>query len=81
MNPIVLNYAQCIKQEAHWGYDKWHNICTGTWNTVSWGSMDWTHQIFGGAIFTMIVALPLLFVGVMIAADRAQAKAMERFAF
>ncbi len=81
MNPLILNYSQCIKQEAHWGYDKWHNICTGTWNTVNWGSMDWTHAVGGFLAFAMIVAIPVVMIVGMIAADRASQKMMEKFAF
>jgi len=81
MNPLILNYSQCIKQEAHWGYDKFHNICTGTWNTVSWGSMDWTTTIAGSLAFAALMLVPLVIVVGMIAAERAQAKMLEKFNF
>lgn len=81
MNPLILNYSQCIKQEAHWGYDKWHNICTGTWNTVNWGSMDWTsHLMFGVFFGAILLTITGMFYS-MIAADRVQQKMMEKFAF
>jgi len=79
MNVIALNYAQCIKQEAHWGYDKFHNICNGTWNTVHWGSMDWTSAI-GMALFAgVVIAGITCIVGSMIAAERATAEMMKKF--
>lgn len=81
MNPIILNYSQCIKQEAHWGYDKWHNICTGTWNTVHWGSYDWTSYVVSSLVLAAVMTLPLLILAGMIAQERAQAKVLEKFAF
>lgn len=81
MNTIAINYAACIKQEAHWGYDKFHNICTGTWNTVNWGSMDWTHVIIGFTFAAAFVGMCVAIVGGVVAAERAQADMMKKFAF
>lgn len=81
MNPIILNYSQCIKQEAHWGYNKFHNICDGTWHAVNWGSFDWTSTIVGALGFLALVMVPVLVIGSMVAQERANQKMMEKFAF
>lgn len=79
MNTIAINYAACIKQEAHWGYDKWHNICTGTWSSVNWGAMDWTHAVGGMILFAGLLAVPVTILIGMIQADRAQQKMLEKW--
>ena len=79
MNPIILNYSQCIKQEAHWGYDKWHNICNGTWNSVNWGSFDWTVAMLGPVfLLAAATAFIAMAVGVTKAANE-QEKMMKQF--
>lgn len=65
-NTVAVNYAACIKQEAHWGYDKFHNICTGTWNSVNWGSMDWTTHLAGGVMMVAALAAIATVAGVFI---------------
>jgi len=80
MNPLILNYSQCIKTEAHWGYDKFHNICSGGWTSVNWGSMDWTSTIAGVLAFTALMAVPVVILVGMVAAERAQAKMLEKWA-
>lgn len=61
VNTVAVNYAACIKQEAHWGYDKFHNICTGTWNSVPWGSFDWTAHVVAGSIMLSVVTVVAVF--------------------
>jgi len=81
MNPIVLNYAQCIKTEAHWGYDKFHNICAGTWHSVNWGSFDWTMAAVGISIFASLAAFGIVVITGMVAEMRTQEQLMKRFDF
>ena len=56
MQTINFN-TQCFKQAAHWGYDKYYNICNGVgdWTTVEWGAFDWTLTILGTLMFVGII--------------------------
>jgi hypothetical protein len=65
---VNLNSADCLTTMTHFGFNRVHNICTGTATDIPWGAMDWGLGLFVSAL-ALAVVVTILAVGTAILRD------------
>ena len=65
MTDANLNVAVCLKEASYVGYDRIHNLCSGTITDVPWGTLQWV-GLFGGILFGVFMTVLALMLLIMI---------------
>lgn len=60
-----INNAECIIQKSHFGYDAFHNICSGSVYELSWSIGDWVGFGVGFGVAGLILFIGFLLIYTM----------------
>jgi hypothetical protein len=54
---VNLNQAECLKSMSHFGYERIHNVCNGTFVDVQWGIGEWGINAIMAILLVVVVVV------------------------